>query len=157
MGTSRRRSLSTPPAQTPPGSPLTLACRLTAFAYSRDGCLDTAPLPNAAGEILRPIQQIERRKMPGAAVEAIPSLAAAEHHADIVTGWRLTDLHIDQAGMEYDLTGTSHAPSMPVKPVRSGRQVQSVSETDKLPAGGLVKRALRRPAIGGWFLKIERG
>ena len=105
--------------------------------------LGEASQPYAAGELGRPVQQVERRKIIDAAAIVAPARAAAEQNPGIGTRGRLAHLHIKTVGMQRDLARDGDA-------ARVGAQIEGASSSAAARA-----RSWRRACV--WNRRLASG
>ena len=109
------------------------------------------------GELVGPVQQVERGEIVAPAGVVAPPLARAEQDAGIGARGRLARLHVKAIGMHCDLAADGDAALVGAQIVFVGFEAERFGELQQLRAGMAVKAALGLGIVGDAFLEIEAG
>src|SRR6516225_3030497 len=107
------------------------------------------------GEFVRPVEQIERCEIVGAADIVFPALARPKQNATVVAHRRLRDLHVEMIAVEGNFTGHGDAGLIGAEVVGTGIETQRCRNTAELRFRTAVEEALGLRIIGDGLSKIE--
>src|SRR5260370_132493 len=112
---------------------------------------------DAAGELVRTVQQIERREIIDAADVIAPVAATAEQDAGVAACRGLAHLHVKMIGMERHLAGDGDAAFVRAQVEGAGREAERRGELEQAPSGVRVEQTLAVGIVGHALAEIEPG